>query len=84
MVSFFSLVFEVNSHDDAYFCAIFLPYSTRLQEQLLKKLHAPEYTTKVPPKVQEENSAKAAKYENELESIEEAIANFERLKIDSN
>ena len=55
----------------------------RLKEILAKKMRAAEYSTKVPPKVQDENAAKATKYANELESIEEAIANFEKLKISS-
>ena len=49
-------------------------------EGLQRKMAAADYTTKVPENVREQNSQKAAQYEIELESINQAISAFESMR----
>ena len=55
----------------------------RQQEALSKKTSIAGYTEKVPIAVQEENLSKAVKLAAELQTVEEATANFEKLRISS-
>lgn len=47
----------------------------------MKKTSIAGYAEKVPLAIQEENNSKAAKLAAELETVEEATANFENLRI---
>lgn len=51
----------------------------RQQDAIYKKMSAVGYVDKVPESVQEENEAKAVKLAAELQTIEKATSNFERL-----
>lgn len=55
----------------------------RQQDALAKKTSIAGYAEKVPLAVQEENHTKAAKLAAELQTVEEATANFEMLRISS-
>jgi valyl-tRNA synthetase len=46
-------------------------------ESLNKKMSTPEYKTKVPHNVQEEDGKKATAYQTEISNIEKAIQNFQ-------
>ena len=61
----------------------FVSAQNRLQEKLTKAMQAPGYAEKASAAIQEENNAKAAKLAAEMQSIEEAIANFQKLDISS-
>jgi len=53
----------------------------RQQEALLKKTSIAGYADKVPEVVREENQSKASKLSAELQTVNEATANFEKLLI---
>ncbi|XP_015272377.1 PREDICTED: valine--tRNA ligase, partial [Gekko japonicus] len=53
-----------------------------LQKQILRlreRMDSPDYTAKVPPKVQETDAAKLKQSETELQKAEEAIENFKKM-----
>ncbi|KAH9329698.1 hypothetical protein KI387_001806 [Taxus chinensis] len=56
---------------------------SRQQETLLKKMNIAGYNEKVPANIQEENLAKLNKLVAEINIIDEANVNFERLLLDS-
>lgn len=54
----------------------------RRRASLAKDMGVPGYETKVPENIRAENANQAAKLDAELTSIDEAIANFERLAVE--
>uniref|UniRef100_A0A8D0GR20 valine--tRNA ligase n=1 Tax=Sphenodon punctatus TaxID=8508 RepID=A0A8D0GR20_SPHPU len=48
-------------------------------QRLQERVGTPDYSTKVPTKVQEADAAKLTQSETELQKVEEAIENFKRI-----